>query len=157
MSRNFTKGCIERKKFQEFSLSYFKVGDGWKASSGFVKKSVYVYKATLKTSLSTQCELEAIPPKKIVQGFCLRYDLDDFYKTCSLPLVNTIFAALTPAMEKRCKREPYFAYAYKNQGFSCKNPYDMLKNKKARVCFWEHVPWDGHVLRTLGGKLIAKP
>lgn len=157
MSRQFIDGTIVRSKFETFSLSYLKVGDGWKASTGFIKKSVYVYKVVIRTSLSDQCKLEAIPPKKIVQGFCLRYDLDDFYKTCSLPLVDSIFVALTPAMEKRCKRKPYLAYAYKSSEFSCKNPYDMLKNKKARVCFWEHVPWDGNRLCTLGGKLIAKP
>lgn len=165
-----TKGCIERAKLQEFSFSYFQVCDSWKTSTGIISKPVYVYKVTTKTALSDKCKLSAIPPKKVVQGFCIRQELEDFSSHCVLPRGNSVFVALTPAMEKRTRHnrcsnvvKAYNAHAHppmfrssRDPVFFCKNPYDMLKNKKARVCFWEYVPSVGYVLSTVGGKLIAK-
>lgn len=164
--KNFgVAGAIERSKLQTFSLSYFKVGDGWKSEDGFIKKPIYVYKIVVKTTLSPGCNPKAIPPKKVIQGFCLRQELEDFRTHAVLPRGRSIFLATTPAMEKRAKGNALKAcdrhnhppmFRKRDPAFFCKNPYDMLKSGKARVCFWEYERSLGHTLRTLGGKLIAR-
>lgn len=162
----FYAGHIIRQKLETLDFTFFEVADGWKLSNKRINSSVYVYKLKVKrTLLRENGDLEL--STKEIQDFCLRREIDEFKSHGLPPRGTSCFAAMTKAMDKRAHKRvmrAYNAFTFRNQPFRsdkgvyfCKKPFDMLKNKKAKVRFWESdIPGIGHQLCSLGGKVIAK-
>lgn len=164
---------IEREIVEEISFDYFQVADGW-TQPKFVLRSkrrpgnvirkkrrridrkVFVWKLRKNKVIHTARTEKPFGGMPIrMQGFALLTNINQVKEMAFQnlnPIRHSIFVALTPKMLERITSSKSRSLRNRTgrQEMSCKNPFDMLKNGKAKLYHW-----DGIRLCTLGGKLLV--
>lgn len=151
-------GWAVRNQVRTFNLLFEKIADGWKGSTTKIRTPVYVYKLDITTSVNDPHNrgiLDSNPTDESFQGFCLQTEIDNFLERGIFTHRDSVFSAVTPAMEKRILQNVARAYYDLDTGrYSCKRPFDALKRGIASARFWGRKEFR-YCLYSLDGKVIA--